>query len=68
MSTAPMSQVFDLLSLNEAARTLSISRRTLERLIAKREFPRVLKVGSSSRVLRSDLVAYVEKLTSLRAQ
>jgi excisionase family DNA binding protein len=67
MSTKPLSEVLDLLTLNEAARTLCVSRRTLERLIAKRQFPQVIKIGSSSRVLRSDLVTFVEKLTALRA-
>lgn len=52
-----------LLTLNEAARRLSVCRRTLERLIAAGEFPRPVKVAGSTRVPVADVEAYVARLT-----
>jgi len=54
-----------LLTLKQAAQRLAICRRTLERLIAAREFPRPLKIGRASRVPIQDLTTY---LTGLRRQ
>lgn len=50
-----------LLSPNEAARLLSISRSTLYVLMERDEIPSV-KVGGSRRIRRSALEAYVEGL------
>jgi excisionase family DNA binding protein len=52
----------DLLTLPCAAQSLSISKRTLERLISSGVFPPPVKIGRSSRVPRSDLVRYLEQL------
>ena len=51
-----------LLTLPQAAHELSISKRTLERLIAAGEFPAPVRIGRSARVPSTDLVAYLEKL------
>jgi excisionase family DNA binding protein len=51
-----------LFTVSEAARHLSVCRRTLERLIAAGEFPRPLKVGRSSRVMDSDVARFLERL------
>ena len=51
-----------LLTLPQAAHELSISKRTLERLISAGIFPTPVKIGRSSRILREDLTAYLEKL------
>ena len=51
-----------LLTLPQAAHDLSVSRRTLERLIAAGIFPTPVKIGRSSRVPREDLAVYLEKL------
>jgi excisionase family DNA binding protein len=51
-----------LLTLPQAAHDLSISRRTLERLISAGIFPAPVKIGRSSRIPREDLAAYLEKL------
>jgi excisionase family DNA binding protein len=51
-----------LLTLPQVAHDLSVSRRTLERLIAAGEFPAPVKIGRSSRILPADLAGYLEKL------
>lgn len=55
-----------LITLNQAALALSISKRTLERLIAAGTFPLPLKIGRSSRVPCEDIVAYLEQLRRQR--
>ena len=55
-----------LITLNQAALALSISRRTLERLIAGGTFPVPVKIGRSSRVPREDIVTYLEQLRRQR--
>lgn len=55
-----------LLTLPEAAAQLRVSKRTLERLIAAREFPLPLKVGARSLVPVADLQAYLANLLQLR--
>ena len=52
----------DLFTLPYAAERLSISKRTLERLIASGAFPQPVKIGRSSRVTRGDVAAYLEKI------
>lgn len=51
-----------LLTLENAARLLSISKRSLERLIAAGQFPAPLKLGRSSRIAVDDVDAYLERL------
>lgn len=58
----------DLLTLPHAAAKLAISRRSLERLIARGEFPPPLKLGRASRVHRSDLANYLEQLRRARGE
>ncbi len=41
---------------------MSISKRTLERLISSGAFPSPVKIGRSSRVLRRDLDRYLDQL------
>ena len=55
-----------LLTLNQAAQSLAISKRTLERLIAGGVFPMPLKIGRSSRVPRDDIANYLEQLRRQR--
>jgi excisionase family DNA binding protein len=50
-----------LLSLDQAAAALSLSRRTVQTLIYSAELPSV-KVGRSRRVAVADLHAYVDRL------
>lgn len=51
-----------LITIDEAARRLSICRRTVEREIVHGRFPRPLKVGRSTRIAVIDLEAYVDRL------
>ena len=55
-----------LLTLNQTALALAISKRTLERLIAGGAFPVPLKIGRSSRVPREDIADYLEQLRRQR--
>lgn len=55
-----------LYTLNQAAQSLAISKRTLERLIAGGSFPVPLKIGRSSRVPREDIADYLEQLRRQR--
>jgi excisionase family DNA binding protein len=55
-----------LFTLNQAAQSLAISKRTLERLIAGGTFPVPLKIGRSSRVPREDIAEYLEQLRRQR--
>jgi predicted DNA-binding transcriptional regulator AlpA len=57
-----------LLTLDQVAETLAISKRSLERRIACREFPRPLKIGRSSRVSVKDLEGYLALLVSRRSE
>ncbi len=52
--------------LQEAARRLSVTTRTLYREIAAKRFPAPVKVGHSSRVREADYAAYVTGLMSKR--
>ena len=52
-----------LLTMHEAAGALTMSKRTLERLMAAKEFPQPLRFTSRCvRVPASDVDAYLEKL------
>ncbi|SDS38232.1 transcriptional regulator, AlpA family [Opitutus sp. GAS368] len=66
MSTETPSEVPHLLTLRQAAQRLTICRRTLERLIAAGQFPRPVKIGRSTRVPESDVLAYLAKIIGLR--
>jgi excisionase family DNA binding protein len=66
MSPENPAEVQHLLTLSQAAARLTICRRTLERLIADGRFPHPVKIGRSSRVLLSDLNAFIAKLTDSR--
>jgi excisionase family DNA binding protein len=55
-----------LLSKREAARSLGVCVRTLERLISAGSFPKPLKVGSASRFHPSDVSMYLERLMAQR--
>ena len=48
-------------SIGAAAEALTISKRTLQRLIASGKFPAPIKIGAASRVLIADLERYVER-------
>jgi excisionase family DNA binding protein len=56
-----------LLSLEDAATSLAISKRTLCRLISRGDFPAPLKIGRAARVSRRDLVNYVDQLLLSRS-
>jgi excisionase family DNA binding protein len=63
---AAANDVPDLLTLPRAAHRLSVSKRTLERLIASGAFPPPVKIGRSSRVPCADISAYLDQLCSQR--
>lgn len=56
----------ELLTLPEAASRLRVNRRTLERLIAAKDFPAPLKIGSRSLVPIADLNSYLAQLLQRR--
>ena len=56
----------ELFTLPRAAQKLSVSRRTLERLIASGAFPPPIKIGRSSRVMRTDIANYLDQLCRQR--
>lgn len=50
-----------LLTLPQVAEALQVTRRTVDRLIARRELPPPVKIGRCSRVPASDLSAYIQR-------
>ena len=62
---APMTH--QLHTVQEAAALLRVSKRTLERLIAAREFPAPVKVGARSLVPACDVVTFIERQIQRRA-
>jgi predicted DNA-binding transcriptional regulator AlpA len=56
----------DLFTRLRAAQMLSISKRTLEGLIAGGIFPPPVKIGRASRVMHSDIANYLEQLRRQR--
>lgn len=52
----------DFITLHEAARRLSVSKRTLHREIAAGRFPAPVKIGRASRVTLVDLELYIVRL------
>lgn len=59
MNTTPTD---NLISLPKAAKQLDISVRGLYRLIARKEVADPVKIGGSSKLFESDLVAYTQRL------
>lgn len=57
-----------LLTYPETARALTISRRTLERMVSGGTFPQPLRVGGSSRFHRDDVANYLEQLRRARGE
>jgi predicted DNA-binding transcriptional regulator AlpA len=55
-----------LLPVREVVRRLGVARRTLEREISRKRFPRPLKIGSKSVYRASDVEAYVKRLVAER--
>ena len=55
-----------LLTMPEAAAALRVCKRSLERLIAAKEFPAPLQIGGRRLVPMSDVGAYVERLLRRR--
>ncbi|MDX2186634.1 MAG: helix-turn-helix domain-containing protein [Opitutaceae bacterium] len=62
MNTFPL----ELVTIDEAAKRLSLSKRTILREISAGRFPRPVKIGRSSRVPLADLARYIEKLQASR--
>ena len=50
-----------LLTLKEIARQFAVSRRTVEREIARGNFPRPIKIGHASRFEPDAVAAYLER-------
>jgi len=59
---------YQLMTIKEAAALLASSARHVWRLIAKGELPRPVKVGRSARLVRLEILAYVERLKGQRCQ
>ena len=59
-------EVHPLLTLDQTAQALAVSKRTLNRLIAGGAFPQPLKIGRASRVAREDIAGYLENLRRQR--
>jgi len=55
-----------LFSLTEVAESFGVSRRSVNRLIARGDLPKPLKVGGASRLSSSDVADYVDKLRARR--
>jgi excisionase family DNA binding protein len=69
MPCPPLSRDRDdrlLVTMKQAAAALSISKRTLDRLIAGGSFPPPLKIGRASRVSPADIATYLERLRQAR--
>lgn len=55
-----------LLTLQQAAQLLAVSKRTLERLIASGQFPAPMKIGRASRLAQDDVNGFLQRLRSKR--
>lgn len=55
-----------LLTVHETAQQLSLSTRTIWKLVATGDFPQPLRIGGARRWRESDLTRYVERLTAAR--
>lgn len=65
-SSTPVAEESALLTYPETARALTISRRTLERMVSAGDFPQPVKLGGSSRFFRNDVTHYLEQLRRQR--
>lgn len=63
---ATESTVEQLLSVDDVARVLSVSRRSVYRLVARGEISGPVQVGKCSRFPASEVQAYVERLMAAR--
>lgn len=59
------SEALQLVSLDDAAKRLSISRRTIEREISAGRFPRPIKIGRATRITLVALQSYIDKLSAV---
>lgn len=50
-----------MLTLDDVARILAVSRRTVERLVAGGDLPKPVKIGASSRMPEDDVQRYIER-------
>ena len=57
---------YKLVSVNDAAKLMSISRRTVERLISSGDLPRPLKIGGCSRFRIKDITGYIERMEIIK--
>ncbi len=57
-----------LIGLDKVAEFLGVNKRTVYRLIAKKELPQPLKIGHSVRLPVSDVTAYFEQLKLQRRE
>lgn len=60
-STNESKELSRMLTLDDVAALLAVSRRTIERLIACGELPRPVKIGASSRMPEEDIHRYIER-------
>jgi excisionase family DNA binding protein len=68
MKTEIQSGIERLIQLHEVAARLSVSIRTVFRLIADKTLPHPVKVGRSSRLYSSDVDEYLERLRDKRGE
>lgn len=55
-----------IIPVGKVAYLLGVSRRTIERLVSRREFPPPLKVGARSFFFRADVEAFLARLAEKR--
>ena len=53
---------YKLVSVNEAAKLMAISRRTVERLVSGGDLPSPIKIGGCSRFRIKDITGYIERM------
>lgn len=66
VSSVPAADLPQLLTLPQAAQRLAICRRTLERMVARGEFPRPLRIAGATRVPASDVQSFIASLVAQR--
>ena len=57
---------YKLVSVNDAAKLMAISRRTVERLVSGGDLPRPIKIGSCSRFRIKDITGYIERMEDVK--
>lgn len=60
-STNEGKELSRMLTLDDVAALLAVSRRTIERLIAAGDLPKQVKIGASSRMPEADVHRYIER-------